>query len=250
MKYLDAILRYISQNEYTHRENVAIIIADLFEQDPNISLEKFIKEIKAIKKDFFRINKLDRTYFAGTLYVLLNKAKEERPDKQTGFVVAKDFISKHFEIGFDSRKFKEERSDILNSFESIKIPHQALIKAFNNLLEKFGPLYKVDLHGVKEYSGIDIGVKCKEATIGFQIKSRSDDITEPAIRSETSKAQDWNMNGFVLVYGRKRNKSLETSVQASYHHFKVLIDSGRMYCAVLQPELFAELLRMHSISLS
>lgn len=129
MKYLDAVLRYFSENDYTHRENVAILVSELFERDPDISLEKFTKGIKAIKKDFFRVNKLDRTRFAETLYVLLNRAKEERPDKSTKFVLAKDFISKHFEIGFDSTKFTKERSAVLNSFESTKNPHTSLMKA-------------------------------------------------------------------------------------------------------------------------
>jgi len=69
------------------------------------------------------------------------------------------------------------------------------------------------------------------------------------IRSETSKAQDWKMNGLVLIYARKRTKTVETSIQATYHHFKVLKDSGRMYCAIIHPELLAELFRKYSITL-
>jgi hypothetical protein len=84
--------------------------------------------------------------------------------------------------------------------------------------------------------------------IGFQIKSRNDNISEYMIRSESSKAQDWKMDGFVLIYARKRDKEVESSIQAAYHHFKILNDSGRMYCAIIYPELLAELLRGNSIS--
>ena len=36
MKYLDAILRYFNENDYTHREDVAIIISEIFEETPDI----------------------------------------------------------------------------------------------------------------------------------------------------------------------------------------------------------------------
>jgi hypothetical protein len=55
------------------------------------------------------------------------------------------------------------------------------------------------------------------------------------------------MNGFVLIYGRKRTKKVETSIQAAYHHFKTHNESQRMYCAIVYPELLAELFRAKSI---
>lgn len=249
MKYFDTILRYFNDNDFTHREDVALIISEIYEQDPDVNLEDFRKQIKGIRRDFFRINKLNRESFAETLYVLLNKVKKERPDRLTKFNLAKSFSSRYFEIGFDSTKFTEERNAILDSFESIKKPHQALMKAFNQLLEKIQTSYKIDLHGVKEYSGIDISKDYKGVVLGFQIKSRNDDISEHMIRSESSKAQDYKMNGFVLVYGRRRDRSVEISIQAAYHHFKIIRDSGRMYCAIVYPELLAELFRVHSIVL-
>jgi len=121
------------------------------------------------------------------------------------------------------------------------------MEAFNKLLDRIGLSYQIDLHGVKEYSGIDISKSLNDATIGFQIKSRNDDISEYMIRSETSKAQDWKMDGFVLIYGRERDKKVEPSIQAAYHHFKILKDSKRMYCAIVYPELLAELFRKYSI---
>jgi len=248
MKYLDALLRYFNENDYTHREDVAIIISDIFKENPDISLEAFMRKIKGIKRDFFRINRLSRTDFSETLYVLLNRVRKERPDKINKFNVAETFISKHFEIGFDRAKYTEEREAILKRFSVIKKPHTVIMEAFNKLLDRIGVSYQIDLHGVKEYSGIDISKSLTDAIIGFQIKSPNDDISEHMIRSETSKAQDWKFDGFVLIYGRERDKKVEPSIQAAYHHFKVLRDSGRMYCAIVYPELLAELFREYSIS--
>lgn len=247
VKYLDAILRFFNENDYTHREDVAIIISEIFEQNPDISLEDFRKKIKGIRRDFFRINRLNRDSFAGAVYVLLNRRRRERPDKLSKFNLAKNFISKHFEIGFDSTKFVNERNAILKKCATLRKPHTVIMKAFNQLLDKIQVSYKIDLHGVKEYSGIDISKNFKGATIGFQIKSRNDDVSEHMIRSESSKAQDWKMNGFILIYARKRDKKVEVSIQAAYHHFKILKDSSRMYCAIVYPELLAELLRKHSV---
>jgi hypothetical protein len=249
MKYLDALLRLFEDNEYTHREDVAIIISEIFEKNPDISLEDFTKKIKKIRRDFFRINRLNRNLFAQTAYLCLNKIRKERPDEISKFNTAKQFISKHFEIGFDSTEFVEERNNILESFSAVKKPHETLMRAFNKLLEKIQLNYKVNLHGVKEYSGIDISQSIKNVIIGFQIKSRNDDISEHMIRSETSKAQDWKLHGFVLIYGRESDKKVEPSIQAAYHHFKILNESKRLCCAIVYPELLAELFRTHSISL-
>jgi hypothetical protein len=64
--------------------------------------------------------------------------------------------------------------------------------AFNKLLNKIQVSYQIDLHGVKEYSGIDISKSLENVLIGFQIKTRSDDISEHRIRSETPKLKIGN----------------------------------------------------------
>jgi len=110
-------------------------------------------------------------------------------------------------------------------------------------------LHRISLHGVKEFRGIDVSKKLDGATFGFQIETRYDRISEHMVRSETSKAQDWKIDGFVLIYARKRDNKVEVSLQAAYHHFRILKDSGRMYCAIVYPELLAELFRMYSVSL-
>ena len=248
MKYLDILLRYFNENDYAHREDVAIVISDIFEDNSDISLEDFKKKIEKITRDFFRINSLNKRDFAESVYVLLNKIKKERPEKSNKFMTAKKFISQYFEIGLDTSRHIEERNKILENLSTKKNPHDAALKAFNQLLDKIHVSYKIDLHGVKEYSGSDISKRFEDAILGFQIKTKSDDISEHMIRSESSKAQDWEMNGFVLVYARKRDKKVESSIQAAYHHFRILNDAGRMYCAIVYPELFAELLRKNSIS--
>jgi len=247
MKYLDVLLRYFNENDYTHKEDVAIITSDIFEENPDVSLEDFKKKIKKVRRDFFRINQLNRDHFAEAAYVLLNKVRTERPDKLSKFTTAKDFILKNFEVGFNASQYVKEREGILESLSKVEKPHTAIMKAVNQLLDKIQVSYKIDLHGVKEYSGIDISKRFKDAMIGFQIKSRNDNISEYMIRSESSKAQDWKMDGFLLVYARKRDKRVETSIQAIYHHFRTLVDSKRMYCTVVYPELFAELFRMYLI---
>lgn len=249
MKYLDALLRYFNDNNYTHREDIPVIISDIFEETRDISLDGFTKKIKRIKRDFFRINRLNRAVFSENLYVLLNRIREERPEKADRFTVAKTFISEHFEIGFDSASHVEEREAILKKFSTITKPHALVMEAFNRLLDRISVSYQINLHGVKEYSGIDISKSIENTTIGFQVKSRNDDISDRTLRYETSKAQDWKLNGFVLVYARERSKKVESSIQAGYHHFRSLIDSVKMYCAIIYPELLAELLRKFQIGL-
>lgn len=90
---------------------------------------------------------------------------------------------------FNSTKFVEERKAILKRFSKVKKPHAVIMEAFDQLLDKIQVSYKIDRHGVKEYSGIDICKDLKRTTIGFQIKSRNDDISEPMIRFEASKAR-------------------------------------------------------------
>ena len=249
MKYLDAVLRYFAENDFTHREDVAIIVSDIFEENPDVSLGDFVKRIKKVKRDFFRVNRLNRSDFAEAIYVLLNKVRKEQLDKLSKFTIAKNFSAQNFEVSFDTMNHIQERKEFLKKLATVKKPHTIVMKAFNQLLNQMQLSHQIDLHGVKEYSGIDISKSFRDATIGFQIKTRSDDISEHMIRSESSKAQDWQIDGFVLVYARAMDKVVETSIQAAYHHFKILNDSGRMYCAIVPPELLAELFRKALVSL-
>jgi hypothetical protein len=248
MKYLDAILRYFSENDFTHKEDVAIIVSDLFNEKPDMSLEDFITTIGRVRRDFFRINKINRVEFAEEVFAILNKVKLEYPNKKTNFEQARNFISENLEIGFDPRKHIEHRNNLIGILSAISEPHSTAMKAFNNFLSKIAVSHQLDIHGVKEFSGVDISKSIGNAVIGFQLKAQSDDISENMIRAECSKAQEWGLDGFVLVYARKSNKVVETSIQAAYHYFRRVNESEKMYCAIITPSLLAELFRKMEIS--
>ena len=120
----------------------------------------------------------------------------------------------------------------------------------NELLEKIVVSYSLNLHGVKEYSGIDIAKEINGAVIGFQIKTQSDDISENMILSEVTRAQKYGVNGFVLIYARASNKKVESSILGAYHIFKLLKAEKKIYSAIINSELLAELFNEYSISLS
>jgi len=75
--YLDQILRYISREEYTHRGNVPILLADYFEENPFCSLEEFLKFVKSIRNDFFRINRIDRAVFSTEIHAILGSIRND-----------------------------------------------------------------------------------------------------------------------------------------------------------------------------
>lgn len=72
-KHLDVVLRYMTRKEHTHRDNVPIIIADYYTQNPDCSLGEFAKFIRSIRSDFFRINRIDRYSFAEEVHQILVK---------------------------------------------------------------------------------------------------------------------------------------------------------------------------------
>jgi peptidoglycan/xylan/chitin deacetylase (PgdA/CDA1 family) len=107
----------------------------------------------------------------------------------------------------------------------------------------------VSLHGTKEYSGVDISKKIGDAAIGIQVKSINDDISEDKVRAQTSKALEYNFDGFVWIYGRPSSNEVTTSIQAAYHYFARINDAKKMYCTLIHPELLAELFRKYAINL-
>lgn len=249
MKYLSAILRFMNENEYTHREGIAVKLSETFEENPNINLGDFKSYVKGIRSDFFRINRIDRNVFSESIYTTLQRVKRETTEKKTSYDIVKEFILNSLEIGYNKTKFTEERKNIIIKFGSVKNPHSKLMEAFEQLLQKIDKSFQVSLHGTKEYSGIDISKKIQDAIVGFQIKSVYDDISEDRIRSQTSKALEYGINGFVWVYGRPSSKDVESSIQASYHHFTRINETRKMYCTLIHPELLAELFRRYKINL-
>jgi len=164
--------------------------------------------------------------------------------------LAKDYISDYLEIGYDRIKSAKHTNLVIAKLRNSKDPHTKLIEAFETLLQKITQSAQVRLHGTKEYSGVDIAKKLKKSVvIGFQIKSINDDISEDKIRAETSKALEYNMNGFVWVYGCPISRRVESSIQAAYHHFTRVNETEKMYCALIDPELLAELFGKYSVHL-
>ena len=247
LKYLSAVLRFFNENDYTHRENVAILVSDIYEQNPEINLDEFKNRIKGIRSDFFRINKINRSKFAESVFALLNKTKNQYEGKKDRFEIARDFVSRFLEIGFEKDKYEEDRKRILKLFRTVAKPHLKLLEVLDSLLQKIDKSYQIGLHGVKEYSGIDLAKKVDTAIIGFQMKTVNDDISEDKIRAQASKAQEYKLDGFVWIYGRPPSKDVDNSVQAAFHHFMRINETKSMYCAIVLPEVLAELLIKYSI---
>jgi len=210
----------------------------------NVTTVDFLKMLKGIRTNFFVINKVKKADFSEALFSEI--AKIELPLSK--FSLARDFISRSIEVGYKKSIFAEERKEILSTFGKIKSPHERIMKAFEILLQKITSSFQTSLHGTKEHSGIDISKKIGEAVIGFQIKSVNDDISEDKIRSQASKALEYNIDGFVWIYGRPESKAVESSVQAAYHHFSKINKSEKMYCAIVEPNLLAELFRKYEIT--
>lgn len=75
LAYLDVILRYMTQEEFTHRENIPIMLSDYLNQNPHSDLDKFTKFVESIRSDFFRINRIDRLNFAREIFHLCKTIK-------------------------------------------------------------------------------------------------------------------------------------------------------------------------------
>lgn len=165
------------------------------------------------------------------------------------FRTAKEFLSRFFEIGFQGERFSEERKVLIETMEKIKSPHKIIMACVNELLQKIADSYQIDLHGAKEYSGVDICKKYRSTILGFQIKSRNNKVSEDRIRSQATKARQFRLNGYVLMYAMRRTNKVDVSISAAYHHFRNINESRDMYCVVVQPELLAELFRKYKISI-
>lgn len=252
-KVISITMDFIHKNGYQDIDDFASKASDVYcrliQEDAKIKSDDFLKSVKNIRTSFFRINRVSKQDFVDRLFSQLSHIDLARYTKASKFDIAKNFISTYLEIGFDKSKFDNERRIIIDKFESIKSPHAKLMEAFETLLQKIAESFQVGLHGTKEYSGIDISKRVQEAIIGFQIKSVNDAISEDKIRSQTSKALEYGIDGFVWIYGRPSTKDVESSIQAAYHHFKRTNENKKMYCAIIHPELLAELFRKLEISL-
>jgi len=216
----------------------------------DLEFSLFYDECQKIKTNFFRLNgRIKKRDFLSDLFTQLISEDLEALGLFEKFDMARSFLSKYLERGFRADRFKDERKMLIEKMMTVKEPHEKIMARFNELLQKITQSYQIDLHGVKEYSGIDICKKYRDATIGFQIKSKNDDISENLIRAEVSKAQEYGIDGFVLMYARKTTRKVTASIQSAYHHFNRLNSSRIICCSIINPEMLAELFREYSIIL-
>jgi len=252
-KVISITMDFIHKNGYQDIDDFASKVSDVYcrllQEDAKVMPDDFLKSVKNIRTSFFRINKVSKRDFVGHLFSQLSQIDLARYMKASKFDIAKNFISTYLEVGFDKSKFDNDRRIIIDKFGNVKSPHTKLLEAFETLLQKIAESFQVALHGTKEYSGIDISKKVQKAIIGFQIKSVNDNISEDKIRSQTSKALEYGIDGFVWIYGRPGSKDVDSSVQAAYHHFTRINAEKKMYCALIHPELLAELFRKYGINL-
>jgi hypothetical protein len=252
-KLLSTVMDFIHENDYRDLDNFAAKIAEAYEElltnTNKFTSDEFSKEIRKIRTSFFKTNSLSKIGFSQALFTRLSRVDLSRYLMSTKFEIAKSFIVNNFEIGFDKNKFVDERKEILARTGTIRNPHTRLMEAFGVLLQKMSSSFQIPLHGTKEYSGVDISKKIKEATIGFQIKSVNDDISEDKIRSQSSKAQEYHLDGFVWIYGRPSSKEVDASIQAAFHHFAKINETRQIYCALVSPEILAELFRKHKVKI-
>jgi len=252
-KVISITMEFIHKNGYQDIDDFASKVSNVYckllQEDAKVRSDDFLRSVKNIRTSFFRINRVSKHDFVGRLFSELSQIDLARYTKASKFDMAKNFISAYLEIGFDRSKFINERRIIIAKFGNIKSPHAKLMDAFETLLQKIAESFQIALHGTKEYSGIDVSKKIQEAIIGFQIKSVNDDISEDKVRSQTSKALEYGVDGFVWIYGRPSSKDVDSSIQATYHHFTRINKKKEMYCTLIHPELLAELFRKYGIDL-
>ncbi|WGM88532.1 MAG: hypothetical protein NUK63_06305 [Candidatus Bathyarchaeum tardum] len=253
-RILSVVMDFIHTEEFQDYDNysqkLSVSYVNLLRKSgKDLDFHLFYHETKKIKTNFFKLNHVKKKEFLAELFTDVANQDLNALGLFENFDIARDFLSKHIEIGFKIDKFKDERKAIIDKIMTIREPHEKVMIGFNELLQKITKSYQIDLHGVKEYSGIDICKKHNGVTLGFQIKTKGDDITENLILSETAKAQENGLNGFTIIYARKRTRKVDVSIQAAFHHFKKLIDSNVMYCSIIPPELLAELFRSYSIAI-
>lgn len=250
-KLLSIVMDFFHENDYKDLDNFAgksaEAYAELLSNTSKATSDDFLKEIRKIRTVFFKTNSLSKLDFSQALFRRLSRFDFSKYLVSTKFEIAKNFIVNNFEVGFDKSKFVDKRNEILAKTGTIKSPHTRLMDAFGVLLQKMSASFQVPLHGTKEYSGVDISKKINEATLGFQIKSVNDDISEDKIRAQASKAREYNLDGFVWIYGRPSSKEVDTSIQAAFHHFARINETKQIYCTLVSPETLAELFRKYEV---
>jgi len=249
-KIISTIMEFIHTNDYKDLDGFSSKITQNYTKlitamPIGVTKEQFFNSIKKISTNFFIVNKVSKKEFSEKLYNTLIKI--ELPF--TNYEIAEHFLSQYMEIGYEKNKHVDERKKIISFFKNSKNPHEKIIHSFEILLQRIKSSYQITLHGTKEYSGIDVCKVIKGTTIGFQIKSRNDSITEDKIRAQTSKALEYKLDGFVWIYARPPLKTVDSSIQAAFHHYKRLNEQKKMYCTIIDPERLAELFCRYEVIL-
>ena len=211
-----------------------------------------ISRERSVRQELYELKKIEFSIELGKLQLTkLHKLEDEvrelkievKGDER--FRTAKEFLSR-LEIGVQDR-FSEERKALIETMMKIKSPHKTIMACVNKLLQKIADSYQIDLHGTKEYSGVDICKKYRGTTLGFQIKCEDNVISEDKIRSQASKARQSKLNGYVLIYAMRRTRKVDESISAAYQCFESINKSHDMNCVIIYPELLAELFRKYKI---
>ena len=187
-RILSLVMDFIHNEGFTDYDSYSRRITNAYVQlisDFGTDLESdiFYYRCRKIRTNFFRLNRVKKRDFLSDLFTRLCDEDLESLGLFERFDVAREFISKYITVGFRVDKFKIERDFLIEQMMNIREPHERIMTCFNELLQKIAQSYQIDLHGSKEYSGIDICKEYKGTIIGFQIKTKSDDISEYMIRS-------------------------------------------------------------------
>jgi hypothetical protein len=242
MERLNRILKLLNQENLDYEDSFPISLTEIFEKNPSISKEEFLREADRIKTDLFRRYRLTKRDFLLSVY---REASTVRTIS-SGFEIARYFVQKYLLQG-QSPEYEQARQEVINSFNT-KRPHYKLMAALHRLLQRISKSHQVSLHGTKEYSGVDLVKSVDRAQIGFQIKSQNDDISEQSIRYQHSKAREWGLEGYILVFARKPTTKVDEAVQVAHHFFDNENKRKEMYCALVTPSQLAELFTIYRIA--
>ncbi len=241
MERLNRILNVLNRENVEYDDSFPIELAQILERNPTISEEEFVKQAGRIRTNLFRRYKLSKQSFLRSVH----KEAGGALSVSSPFEISKHFVENFLKLGL-SPKNDEVRQQILASFKT-KAPHGKLLTALGQLLQRITTSHQLSLHGTKEYSGIDLAKTVAGTEIGFQLKSQYDDVSEKSIRYQHSKAREWQLDGYVLIFARKPESKVSEAIQVAHHFFTNENERGEMFCALLTPEQLAELFVIYQI---
>ena len=113
-KVLSIIMDYIHENGYEDLDNFAGKSAEAYTELLNninkTTSDDFLKALGKIRTVFFKTNSLSKIGFSQALFMKLSRVDLSKYLILPKFEVAKNFIVRNFEVGFDKIKFVNERN--------------------------------------------------------------------------------------------------------------------------------------------